>query len=111
LELFDDIKLTLQLTARGLRLVAHRVVKSLNTTLLRLLAAIMISYSELSNWDEAFQRFKEEKSVEELRRMGYAVEDVLRITERLRAKVNLVPERAREGCETGVEDCSKVSVD
>jgi len=59
--------------------VAHRVVKPPNTTMLRLLAAIMTSYSELDNWNEAFQRFKEEKSIEELRRMGYAVKEVLRI--------------------------------
>ncbi|UNQ72669.1 hypothetical protein [Infirmifilum sp. NZ] len=62
-----------------MRLLAHRVVKPPNTTLLRLLAAIMTSYSGLGNRNKAFQRFKEERVIEELRREDYAVKEVLRI--------------------------------
>jgi len=136
---FGDVKLTLQLTAKGrLRLVAHRVVKQVwwgggklaivavdvnssyglylaafafdsevrlvaqrvfkppNATMLRLLVAIMRSYSKVKSWDEAVQRFEERKGVEKLRRegRGSAVEDALRLAERLRAELNLTPERA-----------------
>jgi len=137
---FGDIKLTLQLTARGrLRLVAHRVVKPAwwggdvklaviamdvnsnhglyimvfafdgeaklvaqralkppNTTLLRLLAAVMRSYSELGSWELAVERFKQRRNVRGMQRegRGSAVEEALRLAERLRAELNLTPERA-----------------
>ncbi|WP_460024766.1 hypothetical protein [Infirmifilum sp. SLHALR2] len=131
-ERFPDLKLTLQLTARGrLRLVAHREVKATwwdgdgklaviavdvnsshglyvmaftfnseaklvvqrvfkppNTTMLRLLAAIMHSYSKVKFWSEAVERFEERRDVEKLRRegRGCAVEEALRLAEKLRAK-------------------------
>jgi len=137
---FEDVKLTLQLTAKGrLRLVAHRAVKQAwwngndrlavialdvnsnhglyllaftfdgearllvqrvlkppNTTLLRLLAAVMRSYSKVKSWEQAAKRFRERRDVEELQREGRgpAVEEALRLAERLRAKVNMTPERA-----------------
>ncbi|UNQ73820.1 transposase [Infirmifilum sp. NZ] len=137
---FSDVKLTLQLTARGrLRLVAHRKVKKVwwngnsklavialdvnsnhglylmtfafdgevrllaqrvfkppNTTMLKLLAAIMRSYSKVKSWDEAVERFKVRRDVRGLRRegRGYAVGEALKLAERLRAKINLTPERA-----------------
>ncbi|PLJ78503.1 zinc ribbon domain-containing protein [Infirmifilum sp. SLHALR2] len=78
------------------KLVAQRVFKPPNTTLLRLLAAIMTSYSEVKSWSEAVQRFRERRDVNELRRAGKGstVEETLRLAERLRAKVNLTPERS-----------------
>ncbi|UNQ73963.1 transposase [Infirmifilum sp. NZ] len=137
---FGDVKLTLQLTAKGrLRLIAHRVVKQVrwggegrlavialdvnsshglylmaftfdsnvrlvaqrvfkppNTTLLRLLAAIMTSYSEVKCWSEAVKRFRQRRDVRSLQRegRGSAVEGALRLAERLRAKINLTSERA-----------------
>ncbi|UNQ72801.1 transposase [Infirmifilum sp. NZ] len=139
-ERFGDVKLTLQLTAKGrLRLVAHRVVKQAlwdgdgklaviavdvnsshglyvmaftfdskarllaqrvfkppNTTLLRLLAALMHSYSKLGSWSEAIQRFKQRRDVRGMQRegRGSAVEEALRLAEKLRARLNLTPERA-----------------
>jgi len=141
LERFKDVKLTLQLSARGrLRLIAHRKVKQVwwdgnsklavvaldvnsghglymiaftfdsearlltqrvfkppNTTMLRLLAAIMTSYSELGCWGEAVERFRERRDVRRLQRegRGYAAEEALRLAERLRAELNLTPERAQ----------------
>jgi len=139
-ERFPDLKLTLQLTAKGrLRLAAHRKVKQAwwngdcklaiiavdvnsshglyvivftfdskvrlvvqrvfkppNTTLLRLLATIMHSYSEVKSWEQAVKRFGERRDVRRLQRegKGSAVEEALRLAERLRAKMNLSPERA-----------------
>ncbi|WP_460025091.1 zinc ribbon domain-containing protein [Infirmifilum sp. SLHALR2] len=152
---FSDIKLTLQLTAKGrLRLVAHRKVKQVrwggdvklaivavdmnsshglylmafafdseaklvsqrvfkppNTALLRLLAALMTSYSKVKCWDEAVKRFKEERGFEELRRAGYAVKEALRIAERLRAKLNLTPERAERIARQALRKVKKVNED
>ncbi|WP_460024923.1 zinc ribbon domain-containing protein [Infirmifilum sp. SLHALR2] len=140
IQCFEDVKLTLQLTAKGrLRLVAHRKVKQAwwdgegrlaviavdvnsshglylmvfafdseaklvaqrvfkppNTTMLRLLAAIMTSYSEVKSWERAVERFKLRRNVRRLQRegRGSAVEKALRLAERLRVKMNLTPERA-----------------
>jgi len=140
LERFKDVKLTLQLTARGrLRLVAHRKVKQLrwddnsrlaviaidvnslhglylmaftfdnevrlvarrvfkppNTTLLKLLAAIMNSYSQLGTWEQAVQRFRLRRDVRRLQKGGKnsAVEEALRLAEKLKSKINMTPERA-----------------
>ncbi|PLJ78355.1 MAG: hypothetical protein B7L53_02650 [Thermofilum sp. NZ13] len=139
-ERFGNVKLTLQLTAKGrLRLVAHRAVKQAwwngndrlavialdvnsnhglyllaftfdskarllaqrvfkppNTTLLRLLAALMRSYSKVKSWSEAIQRFKQRRDVRGMQRegRGSAVEEALRLAEKLRARLNLTPERA-----------------
>jgi len=78
------------------RLVTQRVFKPPNTTLLRLLAAIMSSYSEVKSWSEAVKRFRERRDVRRPQRegRGYAVEEALRLAERLRAKLNVTPERA-----------------
>ncbi|WP_460025317.1 zinc ribbon domain-containing protein [Infirmifilum sp. SLHALR2] len=78
------------------KLVAQRVFKPPNTTVLRLLAAIMSSYSELGNWSEAVHRFEERRDVRRLRRAGKgsAVEEAPRLAERLRAKMNMTPEKA-----------------
>ncbi|PLJ77446.1 hypothetical protein [Infirmifilum sp. SLHALR2] len=62
--------------------------------MLKLLAAIMTSYSEVKCWSKAVERFREERVVEEIQRAGSAVEGALRLAERLRAKINLTPERA-----------------
>jgi len=152
---FGDVKLTLQLTARGrLRLVAHRkvrrawwdgnnklavialdvnsshglylmafafdsearlvaqrVFKPPNATLLRLLAALMTSYSEVKSWSETVERFRQERDVKELRRTGYAVEEALRLAERLRAKVNLTPERAERIASQALRKVRKLNDD
>jgi len=154
---FGDVKLTLQLTAKGrLRLVAHRKVKQVwwggngklavialdvnsnhglylmafafdsearlvaqrvfkppNTTLLRLLAAIMRSYSEVKSWSEAVQRFREGRDVEKLRRegRGYAVEEALRLAERLRAKMNMTPGRAERIASQALRKVRKLNDD
>jgi len=78
------------------KLVAQRVLKPPNTTLMRLLAAIMRSYSKVKSWSEAVQRFMGRRDVGRLRRAGkgYAAEEALRLAERLRAKLKLTPERA-----------------
>jgi len=153
---FEDIKLTLQLTAKGrLRLVAHRVAKQAwwdgdgrlaviavdvnsnhglylmaftfdseaklvvqrvfkppNTTLLRLLAAVMRSYSKVKSWDEAVQRFKQRRDVQKLRRTGkgYATEGALRLAERLREKINMTPERAERIARQASRKVKKVNV-
>ncbi|PLJ78302.1 hypothetical protein [Infirmifilum sp. SLHALR2] len=154
---FGDVKLTLQLTARGrLRLVAHRVAKQVwwdgnsrlaviavdvnsnhglyvvafvfdsdakllaqrifgppNTTMLRLLAAVMRSYSKVKCWSEAVQRFKQRRDVGRLQRegRGYAVEEALRLAERLRSKMNLTPERAERIASQTLRKVKKLNED
>jgi len=142
---FKDVKLTLQLTARGrLRLVAHRKVKQAwwggkgklavialdvnsshglylmafafdnearllaqrvlrppNTTLLRLLAAIMSSYSELGSWNQAVQRFKQRRNLRK----------ALRLAEKLRAKIHMTPERAERIARQALRKVKKVNSD
>ncbi|PLJ77033.1 transposase family protein [Infirmifilum sp. SLHALR2] len=139
---FSDVKLTLQLTAKGrlrlvaqrkvrppwwdgdgklaivavdvnsshglylmafafdgeVRLIAQRVFKPPNTTLLRLLAALLRSYSKVKCWSEAVERFRERRDVRGLQRTGrsHAVDEALRLAERLRAKINMTPERAEK---------------
>jgi len=156
-ERFGDVKLTLQLTARGrLRLIAHRkvrparwdgnsklatiavdvnsshglylatftfddevrlvaqcVFKPPNTTLLRLLAAVMRSYSEVKSWGEAVERFKQRRDIRRLQREGWgsAVEGALRLAERLRAKVNLTPERAERIARQASRKVKKINND
>jgi len=157
IERFGDVKLTLQLTAKGrLRLVAHRkvrrawwdgdvklaivavdvnsnhglyvmafafdkdvrlvaqrVFKTPNTTLLRLLAAVMASYSKVKSWEQAVERFRQERGAEKLGRTGrgYAVEEALRLAERLRAKMNLTPERAERIARQALRKVKKVNED
>jgi len=154
---FGDVKLTLQLTARGnLRLTAHRVVKPAwwggdgklaviavdvnsshglylvafafdsevklvaqrvlkppNTTLLRLLAAIMRSYSKVKSWELAVERFKERRDVRRLQRegRGSAAEEALRLAERLRAKMNMTPERAERIASQTLRKVKKLNED
>ncbi|PLJ77713.1 zinc ribbon domain-containing protein [Infirmifilum sp. SLHALR2] len=154
---FPDLKLTLQLTARGrLRLAAHREIKPAwwngndrlaviavdvnsshglylmafafdsearlltqrvfkppNTTLLRLLAALMRSYSEVKSWSETVERFRERRYAEKLRRAGkgYTVEEALRLAERLRAKINTTPERAERIARQASRKVKKVNND
>jgi len=154
---FGDIKLTLQLTAKGrLRLVAHRVVKQVwwdgdgklaiialdvnsshglyvmtftfnsevrlvaqrvfkppNTTMLRLLAAVMRSYSKVKSWDEAVERFRNRRDVRRLQGEGggSAVEEALRLAERLRAKINVTPERAERIARQASRKVKKVNDD
>jgi len=50
------------------RLVAQRVFKPPNTTMLKLLVAVMRSYSELGSWELAVKRFRERRSVRRLQR-------------------------------------------
>ncbi|UNQ73452.1 transposase [Infirmifilum sp. NZ] len=78
------------------RLVVQRVFKLPNTMLLRLLAALMHSYSKVKCWSKAVERFRERRDVRGLQRegRGYAVEEALRLAEKLRAKINITPERA-----------------
>jgi len=154
---FSDVKLMLQLTARGrLRLVAHRKVKKVwwngnsklavialdvnsnhglylmtfafdgeaklvaqrvfkppSTTMLKLLAALMRSYSKVKCWSEAVERFKVRRDVRGLRRegRGYAVEEALRLAERLRAKLNVTPERAERIARQASRKVRKVNED
>ncbi|UNQ73067.1 transposase [Infirmifilum sp. NZ] len=95
------------------RLVAQRVLKPPNTALLRLLAAIMTSYSKLGSWDQAVERFRERRDVRRLRRARreFAVEVALRLAERLRAKVNLTPERAERVAGQASRKVKKVNED
>jgi len=78
------------------RLVAQRVFKPPNTTILRLLAALLRSYSKVKCWSEAVKRLRERRDVRRLQKegRGYAVDEALRLAERLKAKINLTPERA-----------------
>jgi len=154
---FRDVKLTLQLTARGrlrlaahretkpawwsgntklaivavdvnsnhglylmaftfdseVRLMAQRVFKPPNTTMLRLLAAVMRSYSKVKSWGEAVERFRERRDVEELQRggRGSAVEGALRLAERLRARLNLTPERAERVARQASRKMKRVNED
>jgi len=78
------------------RLVAQHVFKPPNTTLLRLLAAVMASYSEVKSWELAVERFGQQRDARGVQREGggYAVEEALRLAEGLKSKINITPERA-----------------
>jgi len=95
------------------RLLTQRVFKPPNTTMLRLLAAIMTSYSELGCWGEAVERFRERRDVRRLQRegRGYAAEEALRLAERLRAELNLTPERAQRVAGQASRKVKKVNED
>ncbi|WP_460025513.1 zinc ribbon domain-containing protein [Infirmifilum sp. SLHALR2] len=95
------------------RLLTQRVFKPPNTTMLRLLAAIMTSYSKVKCWSEAVERFMERRDVEKLRRegRGSAVEEAVRLAERLRAKLKLTPERAERIARQASRKVKKVNDD
>ncbi|WP_460025375.1 zinc ribbon domain-containing protein [Infirmifilum sp. SLHALR2] len=97
----------------GAKLLAQRVLRSPNMTMLRLLAAIMRSYSKLGSWELAVRRFRQQRDVEKLQRMGrgYAVEEALRLAERLRAKMNLTPEKAERIARQASRKVRKVNDD
>jgi len=97
----------------GAKLLVQRVFKPPNTTLLRLLAAIMTSYSEVKNWYEAVQRFRQQRDVRRLQRggRGSAVEEALRIAERLKSEMNLPPERAERIARQALRKVKKVNED
>jgi len=95
------------------RLVAQRVLKPPNMTLLRLLAAIMTSYSEVKSWSEAVERFRERRDGEKMRRegRGSAVDEALRLAERLRVKINVTPERAERIARQALRKIRKLNDD
>jgi len=81
--------------------------------LLRLLAAVMRSYSELGSWELAVERFRERRDLRRLQRdrRGYAVEEALRLADRLRAKIILTPERAERIARQASRKVKKVNED
>jgi len=95
------------------RLVAERVFKPPNTTMLKLLVAVMRSYSKLGSWELAVKRFRERRDVEKLRKTGKgsAAEEALRLAEKLRAKINLTPERAERVARQASRRVKKVNED
>jgi len=97
----------------GAKLLAQRVFKPPNTTLLRLLAAIMRSYSKVKCWDEAVERFEERRDVEKLRKTGKgsAAEEALRLAEKLRARLNVTPERAERIARQALRKTRKLNED